>query len=96
MFYVFTMTGVVLPTYPPVCVFASITDRPVLGHSRSMFIVDTVREETEKLGFGYEHIEDVHSMIHVDSITSKVKLVPHWEEEKSNTHMCGISMWETI
>ena len=96
MFYVFTMTGVVSPACPHTCVLASITDRPVVGHSRSMFIVNTVREETEKVGFKYEHQDDVHSMIHVDSITSKVMLVPHYLEEMSSSHMCGVSMWETM
>lgn len=61
-----------------------------------MFIVDTIREETERLGFKYEYLDDVHMMLHVDSITSKVMLVPHHESEKSATHMCGINMWETI
>lgn len=96
MFYVFTMSGVLEPTRPRICVFASITDRPVLTHSRSMYIVNTVREELEKVGFEYEHLQDIHSMIHVDSITSKVMLVPHYDEDKSDSQMCGISMWETI
>lgn len=96
MFYVFNMDGASPPERPRTCTFASVTDRPVLGHVRSMFIVDTVSAETEKVGFKYEHLDGVHTMLHVDSITFKIMLVPHYDSDKSTTHMCGIPIWETI
>ena len=40
-----------------------------------------------------EHLSS-HTLIYIDSITTKVKLVPHSDDSKKNELMCGIAMWE--
>ena len=73
--------------------FVAIKDRPVKRKIRSMYIVDSVREDTTMRGFKYEHLS-THTLIYIDSITAKVKLVPHYDDSKKNELMCGIPMWE--
>jgi hypothetical protein len=72
--------------------FVSIKPRAVVGKDRSMYIVDTVSDDTTVTGFKYVHMAG-HMFIHIDSITAKVKLVPHYDEVKRIRLMCGIRMW---
>lgn len=74
------------------CQILAITDRPVLSLDKGMYIVNSVRQDTEVLGFKFEPTDNT-TLIHIDSITHKVKLVPHYDEDHKDTLMCGISMW---
>jgi hypothetical protein len=90
MFYTCQMTG--SPSRPQKCQVLAITDRPVLFLDNGMYVVNSVREETQKLGFKFEPTHNT-TLIHIDSVTHKVKLVPHYDEDHRDTLMCGISMW---
>ena len=90
MFYTLSMTGA--PSRPDQCHVLAIVDRRVKSLDHGMFIVDSVRQETEKLGFKFEPTPTT-TFIHIDSITHKVKLVPHYDEDHMEDLMCGISMW---
>ena len=87
MFYRFNMVGGDTPA-----TFVSIKPRTVVGKDRSMYIVDTVSDDTAVSGFKYAHMAG-HMFIHIDSITAKVKLVPHYDEVKRAQFMCAIRMW---
>ena len=78
---------------PESAVFVSLCDRPVEDKIYTMYVVRTVREDTRTLSFDHIHSNEQHTLIHVDSITSKIKLVPHYDVTKRTTHMCGIRMW---
>ncbi len=87
MFYRFNMVGGDTPA-----AFVSIKPRAVVGKDRSMYIVDTVSDDTAVSGFEYFHMAG-HMFIHIESITAKVKLVPHYDEVKRAQFMSAIRMW---
>ena len=72
--------------------FVPIKPRPLVGRDKSMYIVNTVSDDTNVSGFSYIHMEE-HTLIYIDSITAKVKLVPHYDESQSAELMCAIRMW---
>ena len=72
--------------------FVSIKPRTLVERDRSMYIVSTVSDDTSVSGFKYVHMEG-HTLVHIDSITAKVKLVPHYDEAKCTDFMCAIRMW---
>ena len=76
--------------------FVHIVDRPVINKVRNMFIVDTVREDREVLGFRTEFHPEVDTLVHIDSIAFKTMLVPHYSSEHPMAEkMCAIRMWES-
>ena len=87
MFYRFKMIGGDTPA-----TFVSIKPRTLVERDRSMYIVSTVSDDTSVSGFKYVHLE-AHTLVHIDSITAKVKLVPHYDEAKCTDFMCAIRMW---
>ena len=91
MFYTFIMHGG--GDRSKRATFVSITDRPVKHKVRSMYIIDSVRCDTSLQRFGYVH-SDANTLIFIDSITSKLKLVPHYLQSKQDELMCGIPMWD--
>jgi hypothetical protein len=78
---------------PEWALFVSLLDRPELGYVHNMYEVATVREDTRLVGFNHNYSLHNHTLVHVDSITSKIKLVPHFNQTKRATHMCGIRIW---
>ena len=90
MFYSLVMTGA--PSRPRECQCVVVVDRPVKSLDHGMYITDSVRQDTEQVKFNYEPTH-TSTFIHVDSITHKVKLVPHYDKALKDTLMCGISMW---
>ena len=100
MFYHFTMQGsrpetyrggVTLKALPDEATFAIISDRVVHDKIRSMHIVDAVRDSATKPGFKFKTAAE-HTIIHIDSITAKVMLVPHFDATQNHL-MCAIPMW---
>ncbi len=72
--------------------FVSVRDVPI----QSRFRIESVREDTASVG--WSGIGDLAGgvLIHVDAITHKVKLAPHFNSDLSDTYMCAIPMWEAI
>ena len=87
LFYLFEMKGGPSPE-----VFVSIKPRPILSRQRSMYIVANIKDDTSQPQFAHSHTND-HTLIHIDSITGKIMLVPHYNVDESNTLMCAIKMW---
>ena len=76
----------------PTTFVSYIKPRPILGKERTMYIIGRISEDTALSGFDHVHTE-AHHLIHLDSITAKVKFVPHYDNSKQNAFMCGVSMW---
>ena len=65
LFYKFDMVGGDTPA-----TFVSIKPRPLVGRDKSMYLVNTVCDDTSVSGFSYIHMEE-HTLLHLDSITAK-------------------------
>lgn len=63
------------------------------GRARSLYIIDSIKEDKRLSSFNHEHDPSKHKLIHVDSITHKVMFVPHFDEDQAEDKMCGICMW---
>jgi hypothetical protein len=85
MFYHFDVAGVRTT-------FVDIDDHPILHKVRSLFIIDTV--EALQRGRDLYPAHRHSTIFHIDAITSKVLLAPHFDPALSATKMCAISMWE--
>ena len=74
--------------------FVDIEDRPVSRKLRSLFIVDHHLPLPQ--GHHAHPITNASTLYHIDAITHKIKLVPHFHQDtkKSVTEMCGIIIWE--
>lgn len=87
-FYVVRFGGVEVP-------LVQITDLPILGSVRSLRVISKPEPMPRPGWDTYKHIlqaavADVE-LIHIDSITHKVFLAPHFDSEDE---MCAIRMWE--
>jgi hypothetical protein len=87
MFYVFT------DPHGKNEVFASIRDRKILEKDNSMAIIDTLNADIRVRAFEYEYDSNLDTVVHIDAITAMLMCVPHYNAERSNTHMCCIHMW---
>ena len=72
--------------------FVDIENHPIIEKIRSLYIVDTCL--TLRTGFDQHAIVAESTIIHIDAITSKVLLVPHFTPEYKDVRMCAICMWE--
>lgn len=91
MFYVVPMVGGQGRVRRPE-VFVAVADLPVTGRVRSLYEVNVPGVNVGDPGFEFELGED-KSLMHIDSIVAKVKLVPHFDPGRTDT-MCAITMWE--
>lgn len=91
MFYVVFMPGGRGPVRRRE-VFVAITDVPVTGRVRSLYEVNVTGVGVGTRGFEFELGAD-QSLMHIDSIVAKVKLVPHFDPGRIDT-MCAVTMWE--
>ena len=74
-------------------VFVSITTIDISAKERSMYITQNVDRQVGSDGFKFVHDHLAHTLVHVDSITSKLMLTPHYDPGLRDTLMCGIRMW---
>ena len=66
-------------------------DLPIKGWIRSLFVIDVIdRTQVLRDGFDRKPAKDT-TMLHVDWVKSKVKVVPHFDNPLK---MCGIRMWD--
>ena len=72
--------------------FVSLFTLPITHMWRDLFVTPTIFRH-EKPGLNYDYITD-HVIIHVDSIISKLFLVPHFNPDFRLDFMCGIPMWD--
>lgn len=93
MFYQLAMQGT-SEGLPRHIVVVSVLVHPEVGRANQLRVVDTVREDVKLLGWDHFHDSRVHTLIHVDSITSRVMLVPHFDRSKKDSQMCVIPMWK--
>ena len=77
---------------PSPAVFVSVTPRLIKEKERSMYIIEGVMDDSLMSRFDHVHTEQ-HTFIHIDSITAKVQLVPHYDLAKRAAFMCAIPMW---
>lgn len=86
MFYHFPRT--------PSITFVDILDLPVRRKLRSLYIV--AAQPAFPRGFACNPVTATSTLYHIDSITSKVLLAPHYTEDETEatTEMCGIPMWD--
>ena len=74
---------------------AQITDLPVLGNVRSLRIVQRLTHPIRKGFEDFWHIRHAAPadvlIIHIDSITHKMFLAPHFDEPSK---MCAMRVWE--
>ena len=72
-----------------------ITPIPLLGKVRGVYELQKTAPPI-KHGFAPLSYEDDRiEFIHVDSITHKIKIVPHFDDSKQADLMCGLRIWET-
>jgi hypothetical protein len=83
MFYHFNVNG-------HETTFVDILDHVVTKKEGRMYIIDTV----PSLMRGKHRVTSESTIYHIDSITSKVLLAPHYDPLKASTQMCVITMWE--
>ena len=73
-------------------ILVEISDIPILAIERGLYIVKNIPFQPAP---GHSHTYSTeNTLIHVDAITHKVQLVPHYSPSKRETHMCGIPMWQ--
>ena len=72
--------------------FVEVADRPVLEKIRSLYNINSVAAEHLPAAGGAYSGDNY--LIHVDAITAKVRLVPHFLPRLAATHMLAITMWE--
>jgi hypothetical protein len=90
MFYTFCVTGLGAPV---TATFVEIKRRPIEYKVRSLYIIQTIGVDDSLLK-GLEHqFSDDHVLVHVDSITHKLKVVPHFDAQYEDALMCAIPMW---
>jgi len=77
-------------------VFVAIRERPLVERDRTLYIVNTVADDTNQPGFTYEYDSSVDKIVHLDSITDRIMLVPHYKKDFADTLMCGIVMWPAL
>ena len=86
MMYTFTLNDNSTET------FVAIRDRPVIAKLRNLYVLASVAKW--QLPGQDEEYSDTSTLVHVDAITSKVKIVPHHEPRCAATHMLATAMWE--
>ena len=74
-------------------VFVAVRKRPIIDRDRSLYIVNTVSTDTNQPVFKYEFDVSTDIILHLDSITDRLMLVPHYDKDHADTLMCGIVMW---
>ena len=85
---------VIAPLSPEVSgVFVELTDRPVLEVYHSLRVISSLREDQRVHGFAHAYSE-ANTLLHVDAIVYKVKLVPHFDEHRRMSRMCCVRMWD--
>ena len=90
MFYDLQLRGGAKPL-----LLVDITERTVVSSYRSLLIIDSIRADTAQVGFNLPHGNN-RTLIHLDAIDAKVKLVPHFDKAKCSTLMMAIPMWEAV
>ena len=84
--------------------FFSLSDLQIIEPYHSLYIIEKSRYEecrayienrdnSVNRNFSFVHNSSQHRVFHIDSITSKVHVVPHFNSEKRNDLMCAIRMW---
>jgi hypothetical protein len=86
MFYHFDVGGVKNT-------FVDILNHPFNRKEGRMYILPTVLSLVQ--GKHMHPIIPTSRLYHIDSVTSKVIFVPHYNPPDSSTQMCGIPMWES-
>ena len=86
MIYTFTLNGNVKET------FVAIRDRPVISKLRSLYVIASAAEWN--LPGQHEYLAGTSTLVHIDAITSKAKIVPHHDPQHAATQMLAIPMWE--
>lgn len=73
-----------------------LTDIPVGGFYRKLSIVssDTVRAQRRLPGLNFQHGSG--TLFHIDAISAKVMLVPHFDDSKKDSLMIAIPIWEAV
>jgi hypothetical protein len=89
MFYQVSMTG----PGPTSALFLSIRDIPIVSQDGSLHIIDSISRDPRLRQFEYTFDAEVDTIIHVDAVAWKIKLLPHYDEDRASTSMCGIRMW---
>ena len=74
-------------------VFVAVRARPIVQRDRSLYIVNTVSSDTRQPLFTYKYDASIDTILHLDCITDRIMLVPHYDEDKADTLMCGVIMW---
>ena len=87
MMYTFTLNDHTTET------FVAVRDRPVISKLRNLYVLASVAQ-WQLPGQDEEYSSDTSTLVHVDAITSKVKIVPHHEPQCAATHMLATAMWE--
>ena len=86
MFYTFTLPlGDVT--------FVSLYNLPIEHKLRSLYVTRTVVRNIQP-GFADAYTTN-QVLIHIDSITAKLFLVPHFNPTYRSDFMCGIPMWDS-
>ena len=75
-------------------ILVDITQKPVLSKVRSLYVVAREARDTQLKRFTHTYTRSTHALIHIDWITHKIFLAPHFDEALRATQMCGIPMWE--
>jgi hypothetical protein len=72
--------------------FVDILDHPILRKDRSMYIIAYTPQLL--MGRSAHPVTAASTIYHIDAITSKVLLAPHYTPELKHREMCAITMWE--
>ena len=95
MFYLVRMVGATGAggERPATLVLASVLPLSQVGQASGCRVVGTVRRDVHLDGWDHVHNTNKHTLLHVDSITGRVMLVPHYDETLRASKMCVLPMW---
>jgi hypothetical protein len=76
--------------------FVSIYTLPTIHKLRDLYVTNKfVRLVQPGLAFDYDEVDHVNNvLIHIDSISSKLFITPHFDPAQRRHFMCGIPMWD--
>jgi hypothetical protein len=77
-------------------IMVDVTNVPVQAKERSMYIIPSIPRRVKQLGFLHVCGSGDSDVLHVDTITAKVQLAPHYSPERRDNLMCALRMWEAV
>jgi hypothetical protein len=79
-------------------ILLEMVDRPIVERDGRMYVINSIRRDTQLMGFGaLEQVDGNLTQVvlaHIDCVSSKLKVVPHYDPAREEAQMCCIRIWE--